>query len=103
VSSLSQRVDVLDGRVDALGAEVGVLSERIGRVAALGAAMAMAAPDAGIGTANQIGVGIGSFRGHRAMGIDYGRRLGRSASLRIGAAFAGHGDNSVGAGVHFGW
>lgn len=100
---LNQRVDALDQRVGALDQQVAVLDDRIGRVAALGAALAMTAPDARIPGDNQVGVGVGTFRGHGALGVGYSRMLGRSAALRIGAAVAGHGDNSVGAGINFGW
>jgi hypothetical protein len=100
---LSRRMDALDLRVNALDEQVATLDDRIGRVAALGAALAMTAPDARIPGDNQLGVGVGTFRGHSAVGIGYSRMLGRSAALRVGAAVAGHGDNSVGAGINFGW
>jgi hypothetical protein len=101
--SLSQRMDALDLRMNTLDQQVATLDDRIGRVAALGAALAMTAPDARIPGDNQLGVGVGTFRGHSAVGIGYSRMLGRSAALRVGAAVAGHGDNSVGAGINFGW
>jgi autotransporter adhesin len=101
--SVNQRIDALDLRVNTLDQRVAVLDERIGRVAALGAALAMTAPDARIPGDNQVGVGVGTFRGHSAVGIGYSRMFGRGAAFRLGAAVAGHGDNSVGAGVNFGW
>jgi autotransporter adhesin len=103
LDSMNQRIDALDLRMDAIDQQVTALDDRIGRVAALGAALAMTAPDARIPGDNQVGVGVGTFRGHSAVGIGYSRMLGRGAAFRVGAAVAGDGDNSVGAGINFGW
>ncbi|HJU08385.1 MAG TPA: YadA C-terminal domain-containing protein, partial [Rhodanobacteraceae bacterium] len=79
------------------------LDDRIGRVAALGAAMSMTSPDARINKDNQVGMGVGTYRNHSALGIGYSHLIGPSASVRAGIAIGGGGDNSAGVGVNFGW
>lgn len=57
---------------------------------------------AGIDTDNRIGVGYGKSNGESALSIGYQRKLSRSATFTIGGAVS-HSENSVGAGVGFGW
>ena len=103
VGAVASQVDALSDRVDALDTRVSDLSDRIGRVAALGAAMSMTSPDARINKDNQIGMGIGTYRDHSALGVGYSRLINSSTSVRAGIAIGGGGDNSAGVGVNFGW
>lgn len=93
----------LNGRVDALDQRVGVLSSRLDEVGALDAALALTAPDGRIAKDNHVGVGVGDFRGHQALGIGYSRLVSASASVRAGVAIGGGSNDSAGVGVEFGW
>src|SRR5581483_7687251 len=103
ISGVEAEVSALGDRVDALDTRVDQLDDRIGRVAALGAAMSMTSPDARINKDNQVGMGVGTYRNHSALGIGYSHLISPSASVRAGIAVGGGGDNSAGVGVNFGW
>ncbi len=79
------------------------LDRRIDRMGATSAAYAgLAANTAGLGGANNIGVGIGSQGGQQALAIGYRRAIGARASVSLGGAIAG-GESSVSAGAGFSW
>ena len=79
------------------------VDRRIDRMGATSAAYAgLAANTAGLGGANNIGVGVGSQGGQQALAIGYRRAIGARASVSLGGAVSG-GESSVSAGAGFSW